>query len=114
MGYDPNEDEPVYSKREVEELIREAIREAVAAAFKLGREMMMESAASLPLTIEGRWCRDKVYQPHALVYHETRQWIANAETASEPSVNNAIWKLVNLPKIGPDTISGPGDNEEGK
>lgn len=110
MGYDPNEDEPIYSKREMEE----AIQLTIAEIFKRGPELIRELAASLPLTIEGRWRRDKVYQPGALVYHETRQWIANAETASEPSVNNAIWKLVNLPKIGPDTISGPGDNEEGK
>jgi hypothetical protein len=114
MTYDPTKDEPLYSEREVEELIKQAIRQTVEAAFRLGREMMIESAAALPLTIEGRWRRDKVYQSHALVYHETKQWLAMAETASEPSLENALWKLVDFPRIGPDTISRPGKNEEGK
>jgi hypothetical protein len=95
MSYDPTKDEAEYSRREVEEIVSEAVREGFAA----GIEQALRGFAGLPLSVEGCWKPDTVYEPGALVYHATEQWLAKAQTASEPSVNNALWRRVDLPGL---------------
>ena len=99
MSYDPTKDEPVFTQREVEQLITDTAREAAREAFTAGVEAALGGIAGLPLSIEGRWKLDTIYQAGALVYHRGEQWLAKCSTASEPSLRNALWRRVNLPGL---------------
>ncbi|HEX6050993.1 MAG TPA: hypothetical protein VFZ21_17055 [Gemmatimonadaceae bacterium] len=99
MSYDPARDEAKYSEAEVEALLDDVVKRAFQRGFHAGREFYLDAAAIVPLTIEGRWKRDTVYAPQSLVYHAGEQWIAQAQTASEPSVENALWRRVTFPRV---------------
>jgi hypothetical protein len=103
MTYDPTKDEPKYTEREMEEIVTEAIREAISECRVAFRELLKEIAidqlVDLPLSVHGRWQRDKVYDPQSLVFLSGRQWISTVQTASEPSESNAAWRLVHYPRI---------------
>ena len=93
MSYDPSKDEPFYSSREVEEVIERVI----AGAFKAGWETALDSVASLPLEVYGRWEQGRVYAPSSLVFHVGRQWLSTMQTAAEPSDDTGAWRAVHLP-----------------
>jgi hypothetical protein len=59
----------------------------------------LEAAAQLPLNIEGAWQPDTVYGPNVLVYRDGQQWMCLSRTASEPTAENRLWRLVHFPKI---------------
>jgi hypothetical protein len=91
MTYDPELDEPKYSRRELLAEIR--------SAFIAGWEAWMDLAAGTPLQVYGRWEQGRVYDVSSMVFKDGRQWISTVQTASEPSENNAAWKLVHVPRI---------------
>lgn len=95
MSYDPTQDEPIFTRRELDE--------AIGIAFVAGWEAMIDAVAGLPLTIHSRWEQGRVYAPSALVFLGGRQWISTVQTASEPSESNAAWRLVHFPRIKDDT-----------
>lgn len=103
MTYDPERDEPIYTEREMEEHVAEAIRVSVDRTLRMAWDAMIDSAAGLPLTIHSRWEQGRVYDPSSLVFKDGRQWISTVQTASEPSEANAAWRLVHYPRIKDDT-----------
>jgi hypothetical protein len=97
--YDPTEDEPQYSKREVDEMRSQLVRDIARQAFLAGYDEAFKQIIELPLTFCGKWQPDTAYKTHCLVHHASRQWLSMVETASEPSTDNAYWRPVALPNI---------------
>jgi hypothetical protein len=98
-NYDPELDEPRYSKRDVEELTSDLAKNLSRECFLAGRAEALKEIVAMPLIIEGRWTPDTVYQPRTLVYHASQQWLSMVETASEPSGENAFWRCVDFPHV---------------
>lgn len=95
MTYDPELDEPIYSRRE----LNEAVDLVFDRGFRTGMEMTLASFANTPLQIFGRWEQGRVYDVASLVFHNGGQWVSTIQTASAPNHDNAAWRHVDFPRI---------------
>ena len=97
MSYDSNYDPPVYTRNEMEQIVRMTARETARAA----RAEALRQLCRSPLSIWGRWEHGKVYDPNSVVYHKAGQWLALAQTAGEPGSTDAWQWLGGVENIPP-------------
>jgi hypothetical protein len=101
MTYDPQLDEPRYSQREMEQAVTRAVHHCFTTAFNAALDVF----AASPLEVFGAWEPDRVYPPHALVFHGGTQWLALGQTTGEPGRNGSWRQLGNSHAAGGSTTT---------